>query len=300
MRRFWWVALWCAGAWCANTVPAFSETKAPLPNHLPAWSVLVDWDLSQLLALEEPPHPDSLHAPSITMLRNDYAKGGGFPLRELSIRAFFQVHEAAGRVAIGGVQVPSRFDAEGHVVALERPLVYQELRKPAQTRRRAQIVNEHAYYQDDSGRYFCRSFNTGEVDTLPFVGTVLGYSQDHLRALVKTSARQSHGLTISYYDLTQPASPKLIWSERFPNALPDPQFASIAPGGGLVAVQYVETRLELRVFDTAGKLRLRHLHDFDERPTLGVQFVSPTELLEGVESGKAFQQTSGLNLYRIK
>lgn len=295
VRRFGWIAFGCAIA-----VPALSSTPDPLPNHLPAWSVLVDWDLNQLLALEEPPHPDSLHAPSITMLRNDYATAGGFPLRELSIRAFFQVQESAGRIAVGAVQVPSRFNANGHVVALERPLVYQELREPARARRRAQIVNEHAYYQDDSGRYLCRSFNTGEVDTLPFVGTVLGYAQDRSRALVKTSARPAKGLTISYYDLTQPASPKLIWSERFPNALPDPQFASIAPGGNLVAIQYVETRLELRVFDTAGKLRLRRLHGPEDRPTLGVQFVSPTELLEGVESGEAFQQTSGLNVYRIR
>ena len=296
MRRFWWVAFCCASA-----APAFSETSAPLPNHLPAWSVLVDWDLNQLLALEENPHPDSLQAPSITMLRNDYAKNGGFPLRELSIRAFFQVQEDAGRIAVGAVQVPARFEAYGHVVGLDRPLVYRELRESAQPRqRRAQIVNEHAYYQDGSGRYLCRSFNTGEVDTLPFVGTVLGYSQDRSRALVKTSAAATRGLTLSYYDLTQPASPRLLWAQRFPNALPYPQFASIAPGGGLVALQYVETRLELRVFDTTGGLRLRHLHDFDERPTLGVQFVSPTELLEGVESGEAFQQTSGLNLYRIK
>ena len=295
MRRFWWIALWGASA-----VPAFSNTPVSLPNHLPVWSVLVDWDLGPLLALEVPPHPDSLQEPSITMLRNDYASGGGFPLRELSIRAFFQVQEDAGRVAIGAVQVPSRFDAYGHVVALERPVVYQELLEPARARRRAQIVNEHAYYQDGSGRYLCRSFITGEVDTLPFVGTVLGYSQDRSRALVKTSAKHAPGLTISYYDLTQPASPKLIWAERFPNALPDPQFASIAPSGGLVAIQFVETRLELRVFDTAGKLRLRRLHGPEERPTLGVQFVSPTELLEGVESGQAFQQTSGLNVYRIK
>jgi len=267
------------------------------PDQPPAWSIRVDWPQSELIGLAEPPNPDSLSAPEITMLRNDYADRGGFPLGGISLKATYQLLEGAGHVSVGVIDLPAHFQNEGHVSQLGTPAVYAELHDVP--RRKVQILENYAYYQGANGKYLCRSFLTGKVDTLKVNGTSLGYSQDRSHALF-VKGGSLHGLTFSYYDISNPPAPSLLWSKEFPDALSAWQSTSLSTRGELVAIQYLDGILKLVVFDAKGEVKLRHTHGPDERATFGLEFISPNELLEGFDPRANYQETAGLSLYRIR
>jgi len=249
--------------------------------------------------LTSPPDPDSLEAPVITMLRNEYATRGGFPLGGVSLKTTFQLQEDAGQVSIGVIDLPTHFQEEGHVLSLGTPVVYREVHE--RPRRNVKILENYAYYQDAMGQYLCRSFLNGEVDTLNVRGSVLGYSGDRSHALsMTTGAGAAKGLTFFYYDISDPPRPGLLWSKNIPDALPAWQCTSLSNDGGLVAIQYLDGILNLVVFDVHGALRLRHTHGLDEGSSFGLEFISPTELLEGFDPRASYQETQGLSLYRIR
>jgi hypothetical protein len=276
---------------------ARSARSADPPDQSPAWSIRVDWPRQALIGLSEPPDPDSLEAPVITMLRNDYAERGGFPLGGVSLKATFQLQEDAGQVSIGVIDLPTHFQDEGHVLSLGIPIVYREVHEPP--RRKVQILENYAYYQDGEGWYLCRSFLNGDVDTLDVRGNVLGYSGDRSHALTMTTGA-TKGLTFFYYDISDPPRPRLLWSKDIPDALPAWQCMSLSDDGALVAIQYLDGILKLVVFDAHGDLRLRHTHGPDEGSSFGLEFISPTELLEGFDPRASYQDTQGLSLYRIR
>jgi len=266
------------------------------PDQSPAWSIRIDWPRDQLTGLTELPDPDSLQAPVITMLRNDYAERGGFPLSGISLKATFQLWEGVGHVSIGVIDVPAHFQEEGHVLRLGTPVVYPEVHDAP--RRKVQILENYAYYQDGRDVSLCRSFLTGEVDTLDVRGTVVGYSEDRSHALFVIPG-SVHGLTFSYYDISNPPLPQLLWSKDFPDALPAWQSTTLSTGGELVAIQYLVGVVKLVVFNTQGDIKLQHTHGPDESPAFGLEFISPTELLEGFDPRANYQETAGLSLYRI-
>jgi hypothetical protein len=271
--------------------------SADPPDQSPAWSIRIDWPRDELVGLSEPPDPDSLDVPVITMLRNDYAERGGFPLGGVSLQATFQLREDEGHVSVGLIDLPARFQDEGHVLSLGTPVVHREVHDLI--RRNVQILENYAYYQDAQGPYLCRSFLTGLVDTLNVRGNVLGYSEDRSHALFVTPGL-SRGLTFFYYDISDPPRPRLLWSKDLPEALPAWQWTSLSADGGLVAIQYLEGILKLIVFDAQGGVRLKHAHGPDERPSFGLRFISPNDLLEGFDPRANYQDTEGLSIYRIR
>jgi hypothetical protein len=289
----WVLAVLLCVAW------ARSARGADPPDQSPAWSIRVDWPRQALIGLTSPPNPDSLEAPVITMLRNEYAARGGFPLGGVSLKTTFQLQEDAGHVSIGVIDLPTHFQDEGHVSRLGTPIVYREVHELQ--RRNVQILENYAYYQDVKGAYLCRSFLNGDVVTLDVRGTVLGYSGDRSHALtMATGAGAAKGLTFFYYDISNPPRPRLLWSKNIPDALPAWQCMSLSDDGGLVAIQYLDGILKLSVFDAHGELRLRHSHGPDEGSSFGLEFISPTELLEGFDPRASYQDTQGLSLYRIR
>lgn len=289
----WLLVVFCAVVWTGS---ARSDDS---PDQLPAWSIRIDWPRDALVGLSEPPDPDSLQAPAITMLRNDYAGQGGFPLGGVSLKATFQLQEDAGHVSIGVIDLPAHFENEGHVLSLGAPIVYRDVRDLP--RRNVQILENYAYYQGAQGRYLCRSFLDGHVDTLAVRGNLRGYSEDRSHALfMTTGSGAARGLTYFYYDISDPPRPLLLWKKDLPEALPAWQWTSLSTTGGLVAIQYLDGILKLVVFDAKGDVRLRHTHGPDERPAFGLQFISPTVLLEGFDPQASFQETEGLSLYRIR
>jgi hypothetical protein len=287
----WTLAVVLCMVWVGTARPADP------PDQSPAWSIRIDWPHNELLGLSEPPDPDSLTAPEIIMLRNDYAGHGGFPLSGVSLKATFQILSDAGKVSIGVIDLPAHFEEEGHVSRLGAPIVYPEVRNVL--RRNVQILENYAYYPDAKGTYLCRSFLTGRVDTLFVRGTAVAYSGNRSHALFMT-AGPVRGLTFFYYDISNPPQPRLLWSKDLPAALPSWQWTSLTQDGGLVAIQYLDGILELVVFNAAGDVRLRHAHGPDEGPAFGLEFISPTELLEGFDPRASYQETQGLSLYRIR